>query len=112
MFAALVDERCDLVALEIIKASAGQWKAIRGQIFHWRRKIELPVKPGFYSVLIGGRHIHQVACFERADVFGENFAGELLYGLLVARGALQAGNIVQARDYAESQHGKRAGPAE
>jgi len=106
MFSALVDERGDFAAFEVVEAAADQRKAVAREVFDRGRKIELAVEPRFNGVLIGGGHIHQVAGFERAHVVSEDFRRELL----VAVRSVQAGQQLPGRDDAQCQDCKRPSP--
>jgi len=75
VLASLLDQRRNFAPFEIIEPSPHQQKAFARQIFNGRRKIQLAVEPGFYSVLIGADDVHQVVGLERPHVAGEDIRG-------------------------------------
>src|SRR5581483_3148790 len=75
MFAMLIDQDCYCSIIHIVEASTGQGIALLFQVYYWRRKVQLAVKPGFDCMLIGRGDIHQVAGHQRTNVAGEYFLG-------------------------------------
>ena len=61
MFVPPINKRDHSAAMEIIEASALKRKASRRQVTHFRREVDLAIKPGLDCVLVGRNHIHQVS---------------------------------------------------
>src|SRR2546430_2438608 len=57
--------------IEIIEPATNQRKSLAGKIDHWRCKIELHIKPRFYSVLIGRSDVGEVVCHQRPHMTGD-----------------------------------------
>ena len=74
MFVAPIDERSNSAAVEIIQSPADEWKTLRGEILHLRRKVQFPVKPRLNGVLIAGGNVGEMLGHQRAHVAGHGFA--------------------------------------
>jgi len=80
MFVPPINERDHSAAMEIIEASALERKASRRQVAHFRREVDLSVKPGLDCVLVGRNHIHQMRREERANVIGDQLVSKCIAG--------------------------------
>src|SRR5205814_7174660 len=54
MFVAPIDERGNCATVQIIQSPADEWKTLRGEILHLRRKVQFPVEPRLDGVLVAG----------------------------------------------------------
>src|SRR3954466_3589199 len=54
--------------VDIIEPAADQGKALRGQVDHRRRHVELAVEPRLYGVLIGGNHVGEMPGLQRTQM--------------------------------------------
>src|SRR5260370_36454596 len=75
MFAAAVDQRGNVLAVENVEAAAGQWKTGVGEIFDRRNKSELAIEPRLPRVLVGRGDIGQMNRQQRAGGGGDCFRG-------------------------------------
>ncbi len=75
MFAAAVDQRGNVLAVENVEAAADQWKTVVGEIFDRRNKSELAIEPRLHRVLVGRGDIGQMTGQQRADVGVDDFGG-------------------------------------
>ena len=80
MFVPPINKRDHSAAMEIIEASALERKASRRQVTHFRREVDLAVKPGLDCVLVGRNHIHQVSREEGANVIGDQLISKRIAG--------------------------------
>ena len=80
MFVPPINKRDRSPAMEIIEASALKRKASRRQVTHFRREVDLAIKPGLDCVLVGRNHIHQVSREERANVIGDQLISKRYCG--------------------------------
>ena len=80
MFVPPINERDHSAAMEIVKASALERKASRRQVAHFRREVDLSVKPRLNCVLVGRNHIHQMRREERANVIGDQLVSKCIAG--------------------------------
>ena len=78
MFVPLIHCRGYWAALQVIQASADEWKPALSQIDERRGEIHFAVKPRLHGVLIGGGHICQVSCHERTHMTGRDFLRQAL----------------------------------
>src|SRR5439155_13327973 len=69
---ALVDERGDRAAGEIIEPPAAQREVLGREILDRRRKIDPPVKPRLDRVAVGGADIFEMAGLQGADVSADD----------------------------------------
>src|SRR3954465_170013 len=65
---AAIDHRADGAGIDIIEPAADQGKALRGQVDHRRRHVELAVEPRLYGVLIGGNHVGEMPGLQRTQM--------------------------------------------
>ena len=68
MRAVLIDQRRGALVLEVVGASAEQAVALRREVVHRRRDIDVPREPGLHGVPIRRFHIDEMRGQERADV--------------------------------------------
>src|SRR5690242_17358741 len=73
MLAPLINQCGNRSIGNVIKSPTNQGKALRGKVSHWRREIQLPIKPGFHRVRIFRGNINQVtACHQRTNMTTNN----------------------------------------
>src|SRR6266566_2117295 len=75
MFAAAVDQRGNVLAVENVEAAADQWETVVGEILNRRNKGELAIEPRLHGVLVGRSDIGQMTGLQRADVGVDDFGG-------------------------------------
>ena len=76
MLAALVDQDGGRAAGDVVEPAAGQREALALEVLHRRGEVEPAVEPGLDRVLVGGRHVHQMARLQRADMVGDELVGQ------------------------------------
>src|SRR5260370_22751762 len=75
MFAAAVDQRGNVLAVENVEAAADQLKTVVRGIFDRRNKNELAIEPRLHLVVVGRGDLRQMTGQQRADLGGEDFGG-------------------------------------
>ena len=68
MLVVLENQSPDHAVVNVIEPTADQRKALRCQVDHRRRGIELTVEPRLDRVLVRGRHIREMARQQRSSV--------------------------------------------
>src|SRR5207247_3602680 len=81
--APLVNQSCHRVVIEIVEPATNQWKPFAGKIHNGRSKIELPVQPGLYGMLIGRSNVSEVVGHQRAHMTGDELSRQKLIGAWV-----------------------------
>jgi len=93
MLAPLINQSCYRVVIEVIKASANQGKTITGEVHHRGCKIELRIKPGLNSVLVGRSYIREMVRHERANMARYKLRRKELIGIWLPQPRQQAGSV-------------------
>src|SRR5215469_6299035 len=78
VFATLINDRGNGLAVNVIQAPAKESKAFRGQIHDRRSYVDPAVEPRLDGVPIAGLNIHQMTGLQRTDVRRYNFFGDRL----------------------------------
>jgi len=73
---ALIDERGDRPAVEIVEPPARQRKARGAEVLDRRCEIDAAVEPRFDGVAILGRDVLQMAGLQRSDMAGNHLLGQ------------------------------------
>src|SRR6185437_2591186 len=73
MFAASVDQRCDVTLAQDIETSAQQWKTFIHEIVHWGHKVQFAVKPWLDRVLVRGSDVGEMPGLQRANMCVDDF---------------------------------------
>ncbi len=76
MFATLVNQRRDRAAVEVVQAAADEAEAVGGKVVDRGREIDPPVEPRFDRMLVGRDHVHQMTRHQRAQMAGQDLAGD------------------------------------
>ena len=68
VLAAAIDHGADGAGIDIIEPAADQRKALRDEVDHRRRDIELAVEPRLYRVLVGRNHVGEMTGLQRTQM--------------------------------------------
>src|SRR5215472_10721620 len=78
VFAALIDDRGDRLAFDVIQAPAKKGEAFRGQIDDRWSNVDAAVKPRLDGVPIAGLDIHQMTGLQRTNMRRYDLLGDRL----------------------------------
>ena len=73
---ALIDQRRDRPAAQIVEPAAPQRKSLGGEVLDRRGEIDAAVEPGLDRVLVARRDIFEMAGLHGADMAGDDLLGE------------------------------------